>query len=273
MTLAKAPNGESVTIDVLNTLFFSDRQYKRSQAPELVVAGRELLQELKFERRQRSEDYQLCQMVEVCLAGEDAYGVARAVCENLKRAAVEYRTYGFDHDKLLKTLFKIQPRAALDAFLTGDDKAIAAGKNIIEQAGNLRRSPLDEVSEATLFAWCGEAPAARFPVAASVVSAFTFSGDHHPTNWNPIASRLVHSAPDPIAVLREFVSRLRPTMWSGARSTILDTNASMLDKFDTQGSASLAAFIAVQKESLQKDARLELEWETRQDGDRDERFE
>jgi len=62
-------------------------------------------------------------------------------------------------------------------------------------------------------------------------------------------------------------------MWDGSRSTILDANANLLDQFDTQGNAVLAAFIAMQKESLQKEARAELEWETKLDKDRDERFE
>jgi hypothetical protein len=273
ITLAKATDGESVAIDVLSMQFLGDRQDKRPHAPEIVAAGRELLQQMKFDRKNRREDHHLHVVVEVCLAGDAGYAVAKAVCENLKRAVAEHRTYGLDHNQLLKALFEIQPRAALDALLTGDDKAIAAGKHVIEQPGLLQQKPVDAVSEAALFAWCGEDPAARFPLAASVISAFTVSSDHTPVNWGPMASRLVHSAPDPIAVMRELVAQFRPMMWSGSRSTILEASANLLDQFDTQGNAALAAFIAMKKEGLQREAREYLEWDTKLYKDRDEKFE
>jgi hypothetical protein len=145
--------------------------------------------------------------------------------------------------------------------------------DVIEQASRKQPNPMDAVNKATLFAWCSENPAARFPVAASIVSAFAVSSDHNPVNWAPIASRLVHSAPDPIAVMRELVARLRPTSWRGSRSTILDANANLLDQFDTHGNAALAAFIAMQKECLQNEARADLEWGTKFNQDHDQRFE
>ena len=132
---------------------------------------------------------------------------------------------------------------------------------------------MDAVSESTLFAWCGEDPATRFPLAASVVSAFTVSKEGNPASWAPITLRLVHSAPEPIAVMRVLAGRIRPMVWSGSRSAILDENANLLDKFDTQGNELLASFLARQKESLQQEARSELEWETKFYSDRDERFE
>lgn len=269
--LAIASEGEGVAIHVLSMQFFSDRQDKRPHAPEIVAIGRELLQQMEFGRHNVSEDYHLHSVAEVCLAGDEGYDVAKAVCANLARAATEHRTHGFDHSQLVQAIFKIQPRAALDAFLGG--KEITAGKRVIEQATQMRRNPLDEVSETTLFAWCAENPTVRFPLAASVVSAFRLSNDHNPTNWSPIALRIVHSAPDPLAVMQELVTRLRPMMWSGSRSTILDTNANLLEQFDTRGNTGLAAFIATQKEILQAEARAELEWETKLDRNHDEQFE
>lgn len=271
MSIAKVSDGQCVAIDVLSMLFISDRHERRPHASELIITGRKLIQELEFNWKILKEEYDLCQIIEVCLAGDDSYAVARAICENIKRASVVYRTYG--SGELLKTLFKAQPRATLDAFLTGDDKAIGAGRDLLTQLGDLHSNPVDELSEASLLQWCGEAPVTRFPIAASIISAFVLSNDQNPVNWTPIASRLVHGAPDPIAVMRELVGQLRPRSWSGARSTLLDRNANLLDQFDTRGNAALAMFIAIQKESLQKEARAELEWETKLDRGRDERFE
>jgi hypothetical protein len=228
---------------------------------------------MEFDGRNQREDYHLRGVVEVCLTGAAGYDVAKTICENLKRAAAEYRTYGFDHKELLQALFKIQPRAALDAFLTGYDEGNTANTNAIARTTYLRQNPLDQVSEAALFEWCGDDPARRFPAAASLVSGFTLSGDHNPSGWAPIALRLVHSAPDPIAVMRELIARLLPMAWSGSRSAILQKNATLLDEFDVEGNMALAAFIQSQKAGIQKEAQEYREWETKQDKDRDERFE
>jgi hypothetical protein len=53
----------------------------------------------------------------------------------------------------------------------------------------------------------------------------------------------------------------------------LETGATLFDQIDVQGNAALAAFIAVQKAKLQQEARNYLDWETKLDKDRDERFE
>src|ERR1700747_3689453 len=106
---------------------------------------------------------------------------------------------------------------------------------------------MDEVSEGALFQWCADDAISRYPAVASVVSVFTLRTDGNPTSWTPIASRLVHCAPDPIAVMSMLIARFRPMIWSGSRSTILETGTILLDQFDVQGNVALAAFIALQK--------------------------
>jgi len=73
--------------------------------------------------------------------------------------------------------------------------------------------------------------------------------------------------------MREIVARFYPTSWSGSRSTILETNAKLLEQFDTRGDASLATFITEQIARLLEEGRADREWETKRDKGRDERFE
>lgn len=272
-TLAKQPEGEPVAIHLLSMQFFGDQQDKRAHAIEIVDAGRAILQNLDFDRRNRRENYYLHGVVEVCASGDKGYDVARGLSQNLKQAVTEHRTYGFNHNQLLKALFKVQPKAVLDALLTGEQKAVAAGVHLIDQSAHLQGNPMDEVGEGTIFEWCANDPTIRFPAAAAVVSAFTLTADQNPGTWTPIASRLVHGAPDPLAVMQVFVERLRRMSWSGSRSTLLKANATLLDQFDVQGNVGLAAFIDAQRVSLQKETRDSLDWETKLDRDRDETFE
>jgi hypothetical protein len=96
-----------------------------------------------------------------------------------------------NHDNLTRALLKAQPKAFLDALLAGEQKAVTEGIHFINQLARLRRNPLDEVSEGTVFEWCAEDPASRFPVAAALVSVFALEDDQNPAAWTPIASRLV----------------------------------------------------------------------------------
>jgi hypothetical protein len=175
---------------------------------------------------------------------------------------------------LSRVCFKIQPRATLDGLLTGDQAGVSFGRRVIEQASQMAPSPFDEIDEAVLFDWCGQDPATRFPLAASLVPPLSNVKDHEPAPWSAAALRLVHAAPDPIAVMRELIIRhLRPMMPGSSRAVEMETMAKILDRFDTQGNASLAAFIAATKERLMDEVRKELAWETKFDKEADERFE
>jgi hypothetical protein len=271
-SLTKKPEGEPVAINLLSFQFFSDRQNGGVTAPEIVEAGRAILRNLDFDRHTKRDDYHLQGVVEVCASGDGGYEVAKRLIENLKQAVEEHRTYGADHNHVLKALFKAQPKAALDALLSDKKKLVTAG-NLINRSAHLQGNPIDEVSEEILFAWCAEDPTARFPAVAAVVSAFALTADQNTTGWTTIAPRLVQSAPDPLAVFQVFVERLRPMSWSGSRSSLLQANAKLLDQFDVQGNIGLATYIAVQKAALEKEAGDSLDWDDRLDRERDERFE
>jgi hypothetical protein len=280
-SVAKRPDGIPVAIRLLETQFFSDRQDQRVHSTEIIEAGRAILQSMDFDRRDRAEDYHLHGVVAVCASGDKGYDVAKRLCSNLRHGAVAGKTYGFDHNQLLRTLFKVQPKAALNALLTGEPKAVTAGTNLINQSTHLRDNPVDEITEGVLFEWCAEDREGRFPTAAAVVSAFSLTtdrklqitADESPRSWDPIVSRLVHSAPDPLVVMQVFVDRVHHTSGSGSRSTLLRNYAALFDQFDVQGNVALAAFINRQAERFQQEAHEFHDWETKLDHDRDERFE
>jgi hypothetical protein len=54
---------------------------------------------------------------------------------------------------------------------------------------------------------------------------------------------------------------------------VLQTGARLLGQFDVQGNLALTNIIASQQVSLEREARQSLDWETKFDSDRDERFE
>ena len=270
LTLGRLPEGEGAAVQTLHMQFFDDRQSIRPHEPEIVAAGRELLRNMEFVGWLSRDDYKLSEVARVCLAGPEGYAVARTVCEKIRQAAVDLKLYRSDLSQTTRTAFAIQPRGALDGFLIGNQKLVAAGMRAIKFAES-QSGPIEVVSE-ELLSWCEENPLARFPLAVSVVPVFEQSADKPPI-WNPLAVVLVHRAPDPVAVMKQLIGQLRPRVWSGSRSTILDVNANLLDQFDTRGNTALAALLASAKDELGEEARAQLKWETELDRDRDERFE
>jgi hypothetical protein len=163
--------------------------------------------------------------------------------------------------------------AVLDVFFSGDARAISLGSRIMELAGNHQRNPMDQMSDETLLMWCKQDPATRFAALASATSVFGVSTNGIPTSWTSRGSLLVHRAPDPIAVMGTIVARLRPTIWSGSRATIMESNANLLRQFDARGNDELAAFIDTEIVRLLREAAAQREWETTHDRARDEMFE
>jgi hypothetical protein len=273
MSLARIPEGEAVAISHLHMQFFNDRQDMRAHAPEIIDTGRTILRQLDFPRRYGGEDHHLNGVVEVCVAGEEGRTTAKAMAEKLSQSVAEHRAFAIDHNQTLKVLFKKQPKAMLDALLTGDEKAVKAGASLISQSNHLRQNQMDEVSEDLLFDWCFEDPANRLPALALLISAFTLAADYVPNSWTPLALRLVHSAPDPLSVMEIYIKRLRPMSWRGSRSAMLQNNANLLDQFDVRGNAALAALIEAGKVELRREADEHLEFTTTLDREHDQRFE
>lgn len=273
LALAEAPEGVSVAVHILGMQYFADKSDKKQHAPELVDAGRKLVTKVEFNRRNQQEDFELDHLVEGCLSGAEGYAPAAEMCANLKRAVAAHQTNGFDHNRLLRALFRAQPAAALNAFLAGDAANVALGLRILDDVSYLQPNPMDAVPTADLIKWCEGDAVLRFPAVASAAAVFTTSSDHNPSGWTPLAPALIRGAPDAVAVMKAITARLRPQTWSGSRATILETNAKLLREFDAQGDIKLAAFIEAEEAEILHEASMEREWENKRDSGKDERFE
>ena len=84
--------------------------------------------------------------------------------------------------------------------------------------------------------------------------------------------RFLEHAPDPSAVLGEFVAQFTPSSgWSGSRAAILEANAALLD--DLTGYPNLAGVAAQEKLKVQQSIEAQRRSETSFDRERDESFE
>jgi hypothetical protein len=267
--LATKPGGRGVAVDILNAQFFGDDREGLPHAPELIAAGRELI-ESHLSHYESVEDHAFGGVIRACLSGGEGYAIAQRVSKRLVDEVEAGRLYAYDHFELIQGLFKAQPVAALDAFVGAGETRERDIFRLVNVATN-RPHPLDEVPREMLLEWADQDGLARYPAIARIVNPVKTAGDG--LSWNPLVQALIQSAPNPISVAAALVARLRPDSYYGAYSSVLESNVKLLDALETNGNEYLSSYIAEQQGRLREEARLERDRERESDQLRDERFE
>jgi len=239
----------------------------------LVDAGCELLLQLNFIGRDEKEDYAAGAIARNCLLRDQGAAVATAVCAKLKAAVGAFKTHASYREDLLNSLFSVQPFAALDGLCGGDAEELDTGISVLRNVG-MRTHPLTFAAEAELCRWCDEEPSTRYPALACVVPVVNVVNqvnDNAP-QWTSVALRFLERAPDPEAVLTQFVRQFKPSgAWSGSLAAILQSNAGLLDQLDAY--PTLIDAVAREKERLKQWIQEERDREAVRDQFRAERFE
>jgi hypothetical protein len=273
LAIASKDGGFDVASDVLYMRLYSEKERKGGCSPEVLDAGRELLQRLKFSREDPSQDYRLGEICKVCLVREGDDALVLQICRRLKASISKYEAFASYYDDLLLGLFSVQSVAAMDGILGGDAKEISIGVSILDEARRHRSSPLDVVSEVDLLAWCDKEPKTRYPAVAGAITIYAPTEGAGPRQWTTVALRLLEKAPDRVAVLKQFIRQFSPMGWTGSRAAIVAANTKLLDELEAYPDTAVAKFALEEKIRLSQWVEQEKRQETEVDKARDERFE
>lgn len=271
LRIAAEPDGLDIAARILGMRISFARS--SSSPSELVDIGCNLMRRVRFSRRGRWESYDLGIIARKCLVGEKGSTTVWQVCRNLRDAVAKSNTHAYYHADLLQILIAAQPQAALDGLCGGGEEGLNLGASILNQAAQFQSNPFAAIPEADLLAWCDQQPEARYPVIAAGVTPFQMSGEGGRPRWTSFARTILDKAPDRVAVLREFVGKFRPTMWTGSLAAIVASNFRLLDELGEYPDPALTEFIA--KEKLRFRAVIEGENRIQELIDRrmEERFE
>jgi hypothetical protein len=240
--IAARPDGLRVAADILDMRLFSDHGQKKPLDPELIAAGRDLLDTLTFDKHVRDDDHKIGSLVGRCLKGQDEAKTAQRLCQRLMRAISARETHAYLHDRLVAKLFKVQPVAILDALFAGSVAEKKIGLEIMHDVTSMdKANPVDTVPQEELLAWCERDRAERYPVAASVVTLFRREGGKS-LEWSDNAQALLRRAPDPLAVLNRYVGRFRPGSWSGSLAAAMEAPLTPLRALEEDPNAAIAEF-------------------------------
>jgi hypothetical protein len=270
--IAARPDGLRVAADILVMRLFSDHSQKKPLDPELIAAGRDLLDALTFDKHDRDEDHNIISLVGRCLSGHDGVVTAQQLGQRLMRAIAARRTHAYFHDRLVAKLFKVQPVTLLDVLFTGTAAEKKVGLEIMHDVTSMdKANPVDNVPQDELLAWCDRDPAERYPIAASVVTLFRQEGGT--LKWSDTAQALLQRAPNSLTVLKKYVRRFQPTSWSGSLAAAMEAPLAPLHELEGHPDPAIAGLAKAAGIRLREEIDAIRHEETEEDKHTDERFE
>lgn len=264
--LSELPNGHVVALDALGMEIFARQSQKLGIPDAIVFLGRDLLASFDFESQDSNIAYRLDEIAKVCLSGNDAQEATKNFCTRLSESLEDYRSRADSFGKLACTLFKLQPDAALDAFLFHQKKT-PLGYTILSRFSMSKPSVVNCAESSRLLAWVARDRAIRAPLLATEINILAKTDNT--LAWSQLAADLLAMAPDRAAVLRGFESRFRPRSWSGNLAQILQPYIEMTSRLRQDVDAVVAEWAAAQLKALE----LRVAAESRYEREVDESFE
>ena len=264
--LAGMPGGLEVAIDSIGMQIHVHRSERAEVPNDIVLLGRDTLASFDFAASGDNIAYHLKEVAEVCLRGPDAKEAASEFCRRFAQSLRDYKSHADLFAELACTLFKLQPDAALDAFVGQEQTPL--GYSLLSRFALSGASVVNCADESALLAWVERDPVGRAPLVAAEVN-IVVKGDSGNLAWSPVAAKLLAIAPDRAAVLGGFEGRFRPRAWTGSLTEVLRPYNEMTQRLSVDDDPTIAAWASTQLKSMQLRTAAELRTERR----RDESFE
>lgn len=276
LAIAGKSGGLTVALEILSMRLVSNGIDKQAPVPEVTEAGRVLLDAFDFhakDGRTDREGRELGSIAKISLAGDKGIPIVRRIVRKMMDAVSRYNIHAYDQDDLMTGLLHVHPKVVLDEAFSGDAKSQEKASLAFVDFQRFHKNPLEVVSDDLLLAWCDADPTVRYPLMAASAGLFKRPTNNEPHEWLPLASKLLQKAPDPQAVLKEIVRRLRPRSWSGSLATKLEGRLKLLGQLPTDQTHGLADALSSAKADLLEWIAKERKYEAAESRARGSRFE
>lgn len=213
--LFAADGGTLAALQVLNMRFHGDKSANRPIAPELVALARSFVADPRtFDEDHVRQDHAIASITKVALSGDDSEETARAICRAMLGQRLANNAGYREFDEVYALVMERHPRVVFEEIV-----GQPVGDSVIARffGGHARND--DDVNQAKIrvdatvaMEWVAADPGPRSIRLAHFVP-YTVDEDGA-LAWSPIARALIDTAPDPVAVLRQFEQRF----WEGSGS-------------------------------------------------------
>lgn len=219
-------------------------------------------------------DYYIGQIVDKCLQGADGTQAAVNFCRTIAAAEEHYSVVMHLRNSTLSSLFKAYPHIALEELLPRTDgRSYLPDALVGRDEDDQRESPLRDITEEVLLAWCSQSPEENYDRAASCVPFRVEQQAGQPIAWHPLAAALLRHAPDPSRILRRFADRFDPMGgWGEQTASVIESNGQLLDSLPVPMLPPLLQVVAEAKLEVQAAAQRWRAWAQR-DREADRGFE
>jgi hypothetical protein len=276
MIIASKPDGLAVAISILHMRLYSNKEKKLAHSDIIISVGQNLLSVMVFEHEHNHRDrmdYDIGNIADACLVDEGGAVAANILCNNIAKALSEYKIHSINYTHLLESIARRQPQAFLDVLL-GDDKIFSyqISRLFIDGLDD-KSTPLAQISDDVIIAWCEVNPSKRYPIVAVSVVAYRHGENDNQLEWTPLSLSIIDNAPDVVSVLNELKKTFRPMSWSGSRADILQTRLSLLSSLKSHKNPVVAEWACNEEGKFKEEIRSERKGEEERHRSRDERFE
>nr|WP_319564058.1 hypothetical protein [uncultured Rhodoferax sp.] len=266
LNLSQLPGGFEIVIDALGMKYFRCRSDSLPLSGELLSLGREVLGMFNFDAVGNNSDYHLTEVAGVCMQGPEATTAAIEFCQRFAEALQDDGRSAYSFGALAETLFKLQPIAALNAFL--GQPLTAMGRSSVSQFSRSGKSVVNSADADVLLAWVKESPTVRAPQVAAEIDIYRTDAQGNFV-WSPIATSLLEIAPNKQDVLDGFVKHFHPVSWSESLAKVLRPYQVLVTQLVNSVDADIAVWAKGQLSQMNERINQERWSEQRTD----ERFE
>lgn len=274
-----------VAIETLYMRLYSLRSDEKPVSEVERDVARMLLPKVAFEEKMNREPHMLADIVRFCLRSPEDAELAKEICQRLLDAISEWKVSPWDYGEVVAELAAIFPRVVLEAAFEPEGAEVGSHRELFGNFRESRPCPLRKIADDELLRWAQERPETRFPALAASIRGWKGpKAERNPDiapdqddetdglKWTPTALRLIHEAPDPVAVLEAFAENFRPTGWSGSLAEILSGRETLLLALAEDADQRIQDWARAALPTFRQEVEKTRKWEADSYRERDERF-
>jgi len=241
--------------------------------PLVSDVARALIANTPLTKQHRSIDHEFAGVIKKFAVGADGEQAARRLLMAMREGFENFSLSHYDLNESLATLFRAQPRLALD-MLVGDkpnnDRAYAR-RHLL--AGGHRSSALAQIPIEALVQWCRDGSPDRWAHVAPLVPAFAPGEPSEGPRWSERVLSLLQYAPEPAKVAGRLVELIEPMSWSGSHAEAIRQRLPLLDELAQALGPEHADEVAGWRSQVMLRLNREVRRELEEHRARNERFE
>lgn len=237
-----------------------------SVPPEFKQLGQALLNKFRFDVRNQMISYRVNKLAKIAFVGEDASAASEQFASQFAAALDDYNTHSDEYGELACTLFQLQPKIALEAFLTKSTKRKHFGfrsRFVARHGPVVQCAPVDVITE-----WVRVDPEVRASLLASEIDIIATKEDGA-TVLSPLASNLLEMVSNKRKIVDAFSGSFHPSHWSGSLAQTLAPYVALTEGLLNHSDPLLANWAS---ESLNA-MRMRIEGDRHWESVREESFE